>query len=215
MGRILQLAGLTIGLAGLLLQFYVTMPAAIAAGRSLPGALVFFFSFFTILTNVAAVLVHAAMLSGRPAWFAAPRVRAGVAVSIAVVSIVYATVLARLWQPQGLMLICDVTLHYLTPAIFVAWWMTAGADGGTRPRDVGLWLAYPLLYLAYVMARAPFAGEVPYPFLSIEANGIGGVATAALMMLGLFASIAAVALLYDRTVGADRRSAATKSDPRR
>jgi hypothetical protein len=204
MARILQLAGLAIGLAGLLLQFGITIPASMAAGRSFVGSLVFFFSFFTILTNIAVVLVHLAGLTGRPGWFAQPRVRAGVAVAIAVVSIVYATVLARLWQPQGLMLVCDITLHYVTPILFVAWWMVAGADGSTRWRDLRLWLAYPLIYLAYALARAPIAGEVPYPFLSVANNGVGGVALASLLMLGLYLLIAALALLYDRLVGASR-----------
>ena len=171
MGRFLQIAGLVIGLAGLVLQACITIPASMEAGRSFLGSIVFLFSFFTILTNIGAVLVHTSLLSPSGyAWlpaFAGPRMRAGVAVSIALVFIVYATVLAQLWQPQGLFLLCDVLLHYVTPVLFVLWWLVAGADGRTRWNDISWWMAYPVAYLIYALARAPFAGGVPYPFLDV------------------------------------------------
>ncbi|MGX9572708.1 hypothetical protein [Mesorhizobium sp. f-mel] len=70
MSRFLQISGLVIGLAGLVLQICITIPASMAAGRSFVGSLVFYLSFFTILTNIGAVLVHASLLSpGGHAWF--------------------------------------------------------------------------------------------------------------------------------------------------
>ncbi|RUW44341.1 Pr6Pr family membrane protein, partial [Mesorhizobium sp. M8A.F.Ca.ET.021.01.1.1] len=166
MGRFLQIAGLVVGLIALVLQFSITIPASMEAGRGLLGSIVFYFSFFTILTNIGAVLVHISLLSSSGyAWlpaFAGPRMRACVAVSITLVFIVYATVLARLWQPQGLFLLCDVLLHYVTPVLFVLWWLISGADGRTRWSDVSWWVVYPIAYLVYSLARAPLAGEVPY-----------------------------------------------------
>ncbi|QKC97222.1 Pr6Pr family membrane protein [Mesorhizobium sp. NZP2298] len=204
MGRFLQVAGLAVGLAGLVLQFCITIPASIEAGRSLLGSIVFYFSFFTILTNIGAVLVYISLLSSSGyAWlpaFAGPRMRAGVAVSIAMVFIVYATVLARLWQPQGLFLLCDVLLHYVTPVVFVLWWLTSGADGRTRWSDISWWVLYPIAYLAYALARAPFAGEVPYPFLDVAKNGATSVAIAALAITALFLVICVVAVLADHGV---------------
>jgi hypothetical protein len=204
MGRFLQVAGLAIGLAGLVLQFCITIPASMEAGRSLLGSIVFYFSFFTILTNIGAVLVYTSLLSSSGyAWlpaFAGPRMRAGVAVSIAMVFIVYATVLARLWQPQGLFLLCDVLLHYVTPVVFVLWWLISGADGRTRWSDISWWVLYPIAYLAYALARAPFAGEVPYPFLDVAKNGAASVAIAALAITALFLAICFVAVLADHGV---------------
>jgi hypothetical protein len=194
MSRGLALAGLVVGLGALLLQFALTVPASMQAGRSLPGSIGFFFSFFTILTNIAAVLVHAAFLFGWPGGFMSPRVRAGVAVAIAVVMIVYAAVLARLWQPSGLFLLCDVLLHYVTPVLYLLWWLRAGADGSTRWRDLAWWLLYPILYLAWVAIRAPFAGEVPYPFLDAGLHGMAGVAVSSLAVLGLYLAVAGIVL---------------------
>ncbi|UCI33158.1 Pr6Pr family membrane protein [Mesorhizobium sp. B4-1-4] len=204
MGRFLQVAGLAFGLIALVLQFCITIPASMEAGRGLLGSIVFYFSFFTILTNIGAVLVHTSLLSPAGyAWlpaFAGPRMRAGVAVSITLVSIVYATVLARLWHPQGLFLLCDVLLHYVTPVLFVLWWLIAGADGRTRWRDISWWMLYPVAYLAYALTRAPLAGEVPYPFLDVAKNGAASVATAALAVTAMFLMICVVAVFVDHGV---------------
>jgi hypothetical protein len=210
MGRFLQVAGLVIGLAGLVLQFCITIPASMDAGRTLAGSVVFYFSFFTILTNIGAVLVHTSLLSSTGyAWlpaFAGPRMRAGVAVSITLVFIVYATVLAQLWQPQGLFLLCDVLLHYVTPVLFVLWWLISGADGRTRWSDISRWMLYPIAYLVYALARAPLAGEVPYPFLDVAKNGAASVAISALVTTGLFLVLCVVAVLADRGVSRIRAS---------
>ncbi|RWG89821.1 Pr6Pr family membrane protein [Mesorhizobium sp.] len=209
MGRFLQFAGLVAGLIGLVLQFAITIPASMSAGRGLLGSVVFYFSFFTILTNVAAVLVHASLLSPTGyAWFpafAGRRVRAGVAAAITLVFIVYATVLARLWAPEGLFFLCDVLLHYVAPLIFVLWWLIAGADGRTRWRDISWWMTYPLAYLAYALIRAPFAGEVPYPFLDVAKNGAAGVAIASLTITALFLGLSVLAVLADHGIGRLRK----------
>jgi hypothetical protein len=174
------------------------------AGRSLTGSIVFCFSFFTILTNIGAVLVYTSLLSPTGyAWlpaFAGPRMRTVVAVSTTLVFIVYATVLARLWQPQGLFLLCDVLLHYVTPVLFVLWWLIEGADGRTRWSDISWWVLYPVAYLVYVLARAPLAGEVPYPFLDVAKNGPASVALSALAITGLFLVLCVIAVLADRSV---------------
>ena len=104
MGRFLQVVGLAIGLAGLVLQFCISIPASMEAGRSLLGSIVFLFSFFTILTNIGAALVHTSLLSPTGYVAACLRgilIRAGIAVSITLVFIVYATVLSQLWHPQA------------------------------------------------------------------------------------------------------------------
>lgn len=210
MGRFLQIAGLVIGLAGLVLQFCISIPASMEAGRSLLGSIIFLFSFFTILTNIGAVLVHTSLLSSTGyAWlpaFAGSWMRAGIAVSIALVFIVYATVLAQLWQPQGLFLLCDVLLHYVTPVLFVLWWLVAGADGRTRWSDISWWMLFPVAYLIYALARAPFAGEVPYPFLDVAKNGAASVAISAAAITGLFLVLCVVAVVVDHGVARIRTS---------
>lgn len=118
--------------------------------------------------------------------------------AIAVVCIVYATVLARLWQPQGLFKIADVTLHYIAPALYLFWWLVFGRDGTTAWRDLPLWLAYPLAYLVVGMTRGFATGEFPYPFLNPATSGWGGVAMASLAILALFLGVSAALIAADR-----------------
>jgi hypothetical protein len=211
MGRLLQLAGLSIGATGLVIQAAITIPASMEAGRSLGASVVFLLSFFTILTNIAALLVHAACLFDAArrslSFYARPRVRAGVMVAMTVVFIVYVTVLAPIWAPEGLFLLCDILLHHVTPVIFVTWWLFYGRDGSARWRDIPLWLIYPLAYLVYAMLRAPIAGEVPYPFLDVARNGVQSVAVAAFFVLLLFVAVGSLAVLADTRLPARRVSA--------
>ncbi len=205
LGRLLNIIGLIVGIVALALQFGLTIPASMEAGRSLVGSIVFYFSFFTILTNLAAVLTHAAALFAWPAIFASPAIRGGVAVAISVVALVYWALLSSIWEPQGLFLLCDILLHYATPAIFIMWWLVAGRDGSLSLHHVAAWLLYPIAYAAYVLARAPIAGEVPYPFLNASISGWTSVFVTICGIAILFAVIGLLALAADRMTA--RRSA--------
>ena len=66
MAKILNVAGLVVGLSALVVQFALSIPASMEAGRSLAGSVVHYFSYFTILTNILVVLVHLAALLGAP-----------------------------------------------------------------------------------------------------------------------------------------------------
>ncbi|WP_435302887.1 Pr6Pr family membrane protein [Mesorhizobium australicum] len=49
----------------------------------------------------------------------------------------------------ALFLLCDVLLHYVTPVVFVLWWLISGVDGRTRWSDISWWVLYPIAYLAH------------------------------------------------------------------
>ena len=199
--RLLQWVGFLAGLGGLILQFVLTIPASMEAGRSLAGSIVFFFSFFTVLTNILVMLTHAAGLGldgGRLAVLQRPLVRAGLVAAISLVGLVYFFILSALWQPQGWWRAADTTLHYVTPAIYTVWWLLAGRNGTSRWRDPFLWLVWPLAYLAYALARAPIAGEVPYPFLDYLQNGWQPVLTAIGGLLVLFIALGLAVVAADR-----------------
>lgn len=190
--------GITVGLCALLLQFAIAIPASIEGGRSVTGSIVWFFSFFTILTNIAVLLVYLEQLTGAPAFFGSAAARAGVLVAICAVALVYALVLASLWEPAGLLLVADTLLHYVCPAVFVAWWIFLGRDGTLAVSDSPLWLLYPLIYLCWAMLQGAFTGEYPYPFLDLGVKSLSQVAVASVTMLGLFVLICIAVLAADR-----------------
>lgn len=200
--RPLARAGVAVGMFALALQFVLTIPASMAAGRSLAGSVYFYFGFFTILTNLLAVLAYSSVLGLQigPRVLRKRRVHGGVTAAIVVVGLVYAVVLSRLWQPHGLALLCDVLLHYVAPTLFVAWWV-ATADGASRAKDAIVWLVWPFAYLVWAGIRWFFTGEAPYPFLDPVQNGY----TQVLINVGVLFVVFLVAGLL--TVAADHLAA--------
>jgi len=200
MNRVLAAAGFLIGLAALILQFAITIPASMEAGRSFVLSLVFYFSFFTILTNIALVLIYAGALF--PArWlgvFRLPVTRAAAAAAITLVGTFYHFVLAPLWQPEGLFLVCDVTLHYVAPILYLVWFVGFSRSGTLSLRMLPAMLAVPLVYVIYVMIRGALLGEYPYPVLEANRLGYGPVALNIAGLIVIFTLLCAIAVALDR-----------------
>ena len=51
--------GLIVGVAALILQISLSIPLRMSNGDTIFGALVYFFTFYTILTNLMLVLIYA------------------------------------------------------------------------------------------------------------------------------------------------------------
>lgn len=199
--------GLILGIAALVLQFQITIPASMDAGRSLGLSIVFYFSFFTILTNISLVLIYAARLFTKTAWlkpFAQPWVRATAAAAITLVMVFYHFVLAQLWQPQGLFWLADVTLHYATPLIYLAWFAGFARSGTLAFQKIPTMLMPPIIYLAYTFVRGAIVGEYPYPILDVTQHGYAGVLMNSLLLLTALVILNAIAVLVDRTAAKSR-----------
>ncbi|HEY4199915.1 MAG TPA: Pr6Pr family membrane protein [Devosiaceae bacterium] len=173
-GRALTLLGFGVGGVGLILQFSISIPAYLANGRSLGDALVTYFSYFTILTNLTLVLIYLADLVAVRglSWFRSPVTRAMMAGVMVLVMLFYHFLLAQLSLPQGLFLLCSVTLHYVTPILYALWWGLVARHGEVVGwRDTPKMMLPPLVYVVYAMLRGAIVGEYPYPIL--EANRLG------------------------------------------
>ncbi len=207
--RVATFAGLLIGTAALVLQFYLTMVVRLGNGDSLFGALWFLFTFFTILTNLMLVLIYLADLDDTRflGWWRAPVTRGMMAATMTVVTVFYHVMLAGLWQPTGLQLLADITLHYVAPWFFIGWWLLFQPHGHLTWRDIPTMTVFPLFYLGWAMLRGAIVGEYPYPILEANKLGYGQVGINCLVMLALFVLLFAVAVGLDRLLG--RRVAAT------
>lgn len=155
--------------------------------------------YFTVLTNfLVAVWFTAVAVHGRPVT---ARVAGGLTVSSLVVAIVYHAVLARLWAPAGLAWWADQGLHSAVPALVTLWWLGFAPTRGLGPAALGTWLAWPLLYLVYAMARQVATGIAPYPFLDPALHGWTGVAGNAAAVLLLFVALGAGLIGLARLIG--------------
>jgi len=160
---------------GVLLQLYLSLHSAIENGKGVVGGLVSYFGYFTIVTNLLVCisltmpLLAPASSAGR--FFARSDVTAGVATSIVFVGLAYHLLLRNVWNPQGLNLIADDLLHYVTPILFLAYWWFYFPKGALRWSYPLIWGLYPAAYLIYALIRGSIIGSYPYGFLDPSAIG--------------------------------------------
>jgi len=124
--RAAEAVGAAIGVAALVLQLYLLLRLSAAKGGNSTAAIIEFFSYFTILSNLLAVLAYLGSLlnrgRGAASFFARPAVKTAIALYIVIVGLVYVLVLRVLWNPEGLAKLADVALHYVTPIYFLLYW---------------------------------------------------------------------------------------------
>ena len=195
-------AGLLTGAGALLLQFVLTLNLRLATGDSLVGTLVFFFTFFTILTNIMLVLMYLSEVAGAGwlVWWRSPVTRAMMAGAIALVGIFNHLVLAELQDLTGLSLLADTLLHYVTPALFVLWWLLFQPKGKLRLADIPAMLLPTLIWLVWAMLRGAVIGQYPYPILDAGKLGYGAVAINCLFVFIGLVVIYLVVLALDRAL---------------
>lgn len=176
--------GLLFGATGLVLQFTISMQSMLGSGRDVFGSLGAFFSYYTILTNIALVLVYFSEIVPTVglALFRHPIVRGMMAANITLVALYVFFVLRFLSSLTGLFQLADNILHYLCPALYLLWWLTAQRHGRLRWGNLPLMLAPTLVYFVYAMARGLWVQEYPYPILNAIELGYAQVLLNALYM---------------------------------
>ena len=136
--------------------------------------------FFTVLTNLlVAVTMSWVAVGGRPS----ANLLGGVTLAILLVGIVYWTLLQGLHVLTGPGRVADFLLHKVSPVATALWWLLFAPRAKLRWNAPLWWIAYPLAYLAYALARGTIDHKYPYPFLDVGKIGwvqaslnIGGIA---------------------------------------
>lgn len=189
MKNALRTAAAVIGWFAVILQYALVM-----TGDAGPGPVertINFFSFFTILTNIVAATAMTASVVAPGSFFDRPSVRTAIATYIVVVGVTYHLLLRDLWDPQGWQLIADVSLHYVTPAVFVLDWLLFVPKREVPWKAAVVALIYPLVYFGWTLWHGSWSGFYPYPFVDVAQLGLERVLvnaagmTAAFLGLGL------------------------------
>lgn len=210
--RLAALVGLAIGLLGLGIDVVEILPATMVVSdtnpvaRNIVDALVYFWTFFTHLTNLGLVLVYLAVITDWRwlGWFRQPVTQGSMGGLILLVMLYYHFMLAGLYPLSGGLLFATYLLHYVTPIWYLAWWALFAQHGTLKWRDV-FWMLVPgLAYVAWAMARGAIVGEYPYEILDVVKFGYGTVA----MSVGTL--IVAVAIFCAVIVAADKLIARLK-----
>lgn len=200
MQRMAAIVGIVIGLAAVTVQGSITISLRMSAGHGLIDALVYFFTYFTILTNLMLVLIYVSTMVqwGWLGWWRSPVTRGMMAGAIVLVSVFYHFLLAGLWAPEGWGKAADVALHYANPVLYVVWWLVFQPKGRLRFRDIPLMLLPIAVWLGWVMLRGAIIGEYPYPILEAHKLGYGQVALNCLVVLVALLALFAIVVGIDR-----------------
>lgn len=164
-----------------------------------------FFSFFTILSNllVAAVLLTTGTGRG-PAVLRRDTVRGAATAYIVTTGLIYLLLLSD--DPVAVDATIpwvDRVLHQVVPVAMVVDWLVAPPRASVTVREAAGWLAFPVGYLVYSLARGPLVDWYPYPFLDPREVGYAVVArTSVVVAVAIVGIIAAVRAVGNQRAGA-------------
>lgn len=212
-GRMLAWLGLVVGVVALVVQFVISMQAYLAAGRDVPGGLGVFFSYYTILTNIVLLLIYLSELTNA-SWLGWARNLDFRGMMLAVMILVASFVhfyLRHLVDLSGLFKVCDVLLHYITPLIYLVWWVIGVRHGPMLARRVPAMLLPTIVYFLYVLARGAWTGDYPYPVFNVAQHGYGHVLLYAVALLVGLGALALIVVGVDEFLGLRKRRIATAS----
>jgi hypothetical protein len=171
---------------GLIAQLAITLTNH-QPGRTIPGILVQFSSYFTVICNalvgisVTAILLKPASAAGR--FFFRNTVLTAITLYIIVVGLVFNTVLRNLLNLAGLAFWVNEIMHVFIPALFIIFWLALVPKGGLSYKSTLPWLWLPFIYLVYTLIRGALTALYPYPFMDAGKLGYPRVAANSVAVL--------------------------------
>jgi len=146
-----------------------------------------FFSFFTVESNIIAVialLVGAFAVYANKKSIAVDSFRGAATLYMVVTGVVFALLLSGI---EGVALTAvpwdNIVLHYIMPIAVALDWIMNPPSRRIEFKKALWWLVFPLAYLAYSLARGPIANWYPYPFLNPANGGYGQIAVTSALIL--------------------------------
>jgi hypothetical protein len=141
----------------------------VAAGPGVSDA--DYFSYFTVLSNLFAVamLLYGALRPARERSRTVELLRGAAVVYILTTGVVYLLLLSGHAPAYPWV---NAILHYLMPVAVTLDWLLDPLRVRLDPaRTAVLWMAFPLLYVLYTLARGAIVGWYPYFFVNPHRGG--------------------------------------------
>ncbi|MGA2165090.1 MAG: Pr6Pr family membrane protein [Solirubrobacteraceae bacterium] len=141
----------------------------VAAGPGVTDA--DYFSYFTVLSNLfaAAMLLHGTLRPAHARSRTVELLRGAAVVYILTTGIVYLLLLSGHAPAYPWV---NAILHYVMPvAVTVDWLLDPPRERLDPARTVVLWMAFPLLYIIYTLARGAIVDWYPYLFVNPHRSG--------------------------------------------
>ena len=195
-----------LGVGGHLVQKLANRPPE----WSIPRTILDYLSYYTIQTNMLVVIwltfaiIYWKRKSEHP--ILRPKVKGAFTLYISTTFIIYAVLLAGLWEPEGADLYLSIISHYITPIAFMIDWLLFENRQTYQWKYALQWLVYPLSYLAYSLIYGRMTGRYLYPFLNVAVLGWGGLAIRVAILLVFFIALGCIYIAINKTLGRRRRA---------
>ena len=207
-------AGVAVGAAGLVIDASLIFPSMSAVSptnpvaRSFLDTFVYFWTYFTHLTNLWLVVCYLAWIA-EWRWlslFRRTTMLASAAAFITLVMLFYHFMLAPYIRMEGALLVATYMLHYIAPVMYLVWWVFGVPHGRLTWSRLPPILLPGVLYIVWVLLRGAVVNEYPYDILDAGKNGYAGVAIGVLILLVAVAIFAAILIGTDKLLGRQRGS---------
>ena len=199
----LRFIAAAIGFIALVLQF--VLEVRLPRGPGLFGSTVHFFSYFTVLANVAAALAMLvpvmAPASRLGRFLSLPSVRTAIAGYLLIVGGTYLFFLRHVGSDQGLERVADQLMHYVTPVLFTIDWLAFVPKGHVPWTTILISLLPPLVYGLWTMVHGATTGWYPYPFVDMRSVGYQEGLMNMAGFLAVFLAVDLALVLIDRLIG--------------
>lgn len=153
--------------------------------------------YFTILTNLLVAVTFAVISRPVKAGYAAPWL-AALSLAAVMSGLIYHLMLAHLVTFTGLGWWADHGLHSLIPVAIALWWLIHAPKQRLDYADLPIFVLWPSIYGAYVLARGAVDGIYPYPFIDLSVMAPIAVATNLVGLLVLFLLCGVLMILIGR-----------------
>jgi hypothetical protein len=209
-------AGIAIGVAGLVIDASLIFPsmsvvsATNPVARSFPDTFIYFWTYFTHLTNIWLVVCYLAYVTEWRwlGWFGRATMQASAAAFITLVMLFYHFMLAPYLKMEGSLQVATYMLHYVAPIMYLAWWGFGAPHGRLGWGRIPLILLPGVAYIAWVLLRGAVVHEYPYDILDVNKNGYLGVGIGVLVLLVAVSIFAAILVGADKLIARRRTTGA-------
>jgi hypothetical protein len=166
--RILAGAIAAIAWAALALQLTLILRRVDARGLPAVDGIVVFLVFFTTQINILAAAVTTCAAAGLPWLSKRDGFKAALAAYMLAGSLIFALWLRPYYRHGGLQLLADVLLHYVTPPLYILFWLLAVPKAALAWDAPWRWLIYPALYIVGALLFGMATGFYPYPIVNLH-----------------------------------------------
>ena len=146
------------------------------------------FKYFTILSNLIAVIYFWMMFSLR---YQHKNRRfdhfiGGIVVYLFVTFVIYALLLEGTYEQSTLDIVGNVCLHYLNPIVVIAYYIYYRKLYQFDMFDLVLWFVFPIVYLIFLVVHGLITGDYLYSFFQVSDVGVQGLLSMIVILIGVF-----------------------------